>query len=252
MPLRVFQYPPSHGVPNLSPFCCKLTTWLRMVGLEHERVFVQDARRSPTRTIPWIVDDDQVVGDTSLIIEHLTRTHDIRLDASLTAEQRSSAHLVQRTLEEHGKWVTAYRLYIAERGWEVTRSIMDGVPALMRPLVANVFLRGRLRKQTLAQGLGRLEHAERMRRGCDDWTAISAQLGTQRWLLGDDPHTVDATVFGFLASIVIVPIDDELRTHVLTLPNLVTYAERAMQTWFPELASGAATAWARAGRSART
>lgn len=235
MSLRVFQYPPTHGVPNLSPFCCKLTTWLRMTGIEHEVVHVTDARRSPTKTIPWIVDGDEAIGDTSLIIEHLTRTRQIALDAELTSTQRATAHAVQRMLEEHAKWVTSYRLFVAEYGWAVTRSTMDAVPAVIRPLVASVFLRGRLRKQGWAQGLGRFDHDERMRRGCDDWTSIATLLGDQRWLLGDKPHTIDAIVFGFLASIVVPPIDDELRRHVRARPTLVAYVERVIETWFPEL-----------------
>lgn len=242
MPILVHAYAPSHDVPNLSPFCCKLVAWLRLAGVEHELAEVTDARRSPTRTIPWITDGDRVIGDTTEIIAHLVRTRGVDPDAGLTAEQRAIALTVQRTLEEHGKWLTAYRLFVSDVGWAVTRTIMDPVPALFRPLVANRFLRGRIRKQLWAQGLGRHPHATRMRRGCEDWTAISALLGDRPWLLGDRPRTIDATVYGFLASVVRTPIDDEIRRHVLGLPNLVAYVDRATRAWFPELAAPASAA----------
>lgn len=34
--LRLFQFPRILGVPNLSPFCCKLETWLRIAGIPYD------------------------------------------------------------------------------------------------------------------------------------------------------------------------------------------------------------------------
>jgi hypothetical protein len=29
-PIKLFQFPRLFGIPNISPFCCKLETWLRI------------------------------------------------------------------------------------------------------------------------------------------------------------------------------------------------------------------------------
>jgi hypothetical protein len=31
-PIKLFQFPRMFGIPNVSPFCCKLETWLRIAG----------------------------------------------------------------------------------------------------------------------------------------------------------------------------------------------------------------------------
>src|SRR5262249_9590664 len=31
--IKLFQFPRMFGIPNISPFCCKLETWLRMTGM---------------------------------------------------------------------------------------------------------------------------------------------------------------------------------------------------------------------------
>jgi Glutathione S-transferase N-terminal domain len=43
-PIKLFQFPRMFGIPNLSPFCCKLETWLRMAGVPYE---VVDTPRGP-------------------------------------------------------------------------------------------------------------------------------------------------------------------------------------------------------------
>jgi hypothetical protein len=36
-PIKLFQFPRMFEVPNLSPFCCKLETWLRIAQIPYER-----------------------------------------------------------------------------------------------------------------------------------------------------------------------------------------------------------------------
>jgi glutathione S-transferase len=46
------------GIPNPSPFCMKLETWLRMTRIPFEIVRVVDPRKGPKGKVPWI--EDQV------------------------------------------------------------------------------------------------------------------------------------------------------------------------------------------------
>ena len=45
------QFPRIWGLPNASPFCLKLETWLRMAGIEYQIVEVTDLRKGPERQI---------------------------------------------------------------------------------------------------------------------------------------------------------------------------------------------------------
>jgi hypothetical protein len=51
--IRLHQYPPMFGIPNPSPFCMKLETWLRMTRLPFEVVRVVDPRKGPKGRVPW-------------------------------------------------------------------------------------------------------------------------------------------------------------------------------------------------------
>ena len=78
--IRLFQFPRMFSIPNLSPFCCKLETWLRIAGIPYEVVDTLEPRKAPKGKLPFIEDAGLRMGDTSLIIEHLVRTRGVDPD----------------------------------------------------------------------------------------------------------------------------------------------------------------------------
>src|SRR5262245_48311172 len=156
-PIKLFQFPRMFAIPNLSPFCCKLETWLRIAHIPYEVVDTPDPRAGPKGKLPFIEDVGLRMGDTSLIVDYLAKTRGIDLDRHLKASQRGIALLVQRTLEEHYAFVTLYTHFIRADGWRYTRASFDSVPAVARALVASM-ARGRMRKILWMQGV--LRHSD--------------------------------------------------------------------------------------------
>src|SRR5262245_57526176 len=93
-PIKLFQFPRLFPIPNLSPFCCKLETWLRIAGIPYDIVDTPNPRKGPKRKLPFIQDAGLRMGDTSVIIAHLTKTRGIDPDARLDRSQRATAILV--------------------------------------------------------------------------------------------------------------------------------------------------------------
>jgi glutathione S-transferase len=234
-PIRLFQFPRMFGVPNLSPFCCKLETWLRIARIPYEVVDTSDPRKGPKGKLPFIEDGGLRIGDTSLILDHLMRTRGIDLDANLDASQRSIALLVQRTLEEHYAFVLLYTHFIRDDGWRHTRANFDSVPAIVRPLVASM-VRGRMRKILWTQGLLRHSDEDIIEAGLRDWRAVVVMMSGGPFFFGGTPTSVDAIVFGTLATTVLTPIESPIRDFLRSQPACAAYAERMRAQFFPELA----------------
>ncbi len=95
-----------------------------------------------------------------------------------------------------------------------------------------VFARRGLRKQLHAQGTGRHSRDEIYAIGCRDVTALSELLGDQPFYLGDEPASVDATAYSFLANLLWVPIDLPIRAHAQKLPNLEAYCQRMKARYY--------------------
>ena len=62
-PIKLFQFPRLFEVPNLSPFCCKLESELRIAGIPYETVNISDPRKGPKGKLPFIEDGSRRIAE---------------------------------------------------------------------------------------------------------------------------------------------------------------------------------------------
>jgi glutathione S-transferase len=236
-PIKLFQFPRPRmfDVPNLSPYCCKLETWLRMTGIAYEIVDTPDPHKSPKGKLPFIEDSGVLIADSSVIIDHLVKTRGIDPDVHLTEAQRATALLVQRTLEEHYAFVVLYTHFIRPDGWRHTHAVFDSIPGFIRPLVTRI-VRGRMKRLLWSQGVSRHSDEDIMEFAIRDWRAVLAFMSDDPFFFGNRPSSVDAIVFGALATTALTAIQSPIRTFLLSQPRAIAYAQGMRARFFPDLA----------------
>ena len=250
-PIKLFQFPRMFGIPNVSPFCCKLETWLRIARVPYEVVDTPDPRKGPKGKLPFIEDAGVRIADSSIIVDYLVKTRGVDPDAHLDASQRAIALLVQRTLEEHYAFVLAYTHILRDEGWQHTRARFTSVPVIVRALVGSL-VRGRVKKMLWKQGVLRHSHEDIVESALRDWRAVLMVMSDGPFFFGDEPTGVDAIIFGALATSVLTPIESPIRDFLRSQPAGVAYAERMRARFFPDLAiAPARQAAARTKGSAR-
>ena len=232
--IRLDQFPRMLGVPNISPFCCKMETWLRIAGIPYEVVDTPDPRKGPRGKVPFIDDGGLRVPDTSLIIAHLVRTRGVDPDAGLSDAQRATSMLVQRTLEEHYAFVVAYTHLVREEGQKHTSARFEAIPAFVRPFVARL-VTNKVKALLWQQGILRQTDEDILQSGIRDWEAVLAVMSEGPYFLGERPTTIDATVFATLATTIFTPIETPIRAFLRAQPAAVAYAERMRARFFPDL-----------------
>jgi glutathione S-transferase len=237
--IELFVFPRLFAIPNLSPFCCKLETWLRIAKISYRVVETSDPRTAPRRKLPFIQDDGVRVADSSVIIEHLSRTRSIDLDAGLSPNQRATALLVQRTLEEHYAFVLAYTHLFRDEGLRHTRARFDRLPSMVRPFVARAVHQS-VKTLLWNQGLLRCAHDEIVAAAIADWRAALTFASEGPFFFGEQATSVDAIVFGALAPTILTPIETPIRDFLRSQPKVVAYATRMRDRFFPELATSSA------------
>ena len=238
--IRLIQLRRSWGLPNVSPPCMKLETWLRMADIPYV-VAPLDIGNAPKGKIPYIIDKDGVrLGDSTFIIEHLAAQFGRDPDSGLTPGQRAISIAFRRMMKENFYWIIIQARYKDEHNWKVYRQLLmdqlDGVPQDHRPMVGDMY-RQRMLGQMYGHGMGRHTAEEVYRIGIADMRAVSDQLGDNPYLLGERPTTVDATVYAYLANLMQTPMDCPARDFGLSRQNLVSYCARMHARFFPDLES---------------
>jgi glutathione S-transferase len=230
--IKLYQFNPMWNLPNLSPYCLKLETYLRMAKVPFEIVPNADIRKAPKGKMPFIEHEGKQMGDSNLIIEYLKEKFGDPLDQHLSPAEKGVALAFARLMEENFYWVALYARWGIEGNFKkVSQAFFSFLPFPLRWIVPKV-VRKNMLKQLYGHGMGRHSSTEIFEIGKKDLSAVSDFLGNKPFFLGNQPTTVDATLYGFLANILWVPIESVLKEHAKRLKNLEAYCQRMKEKFY--------------------
>ncbi|MGZ9020948.1 MAG: glutathione S-transferase family protein [Rhodoplanes sp.] len=231
MPIRLHKFGEAWGIADPSPFCVKLESFLREADIAYEAVPFEGRRsfaKAPKGKLPFIEDEDgTIMGDSTLIIERLSRQRHIDMDEPLDDRQKCVSLAFRRMLDEHFYWVGVYSRWIDEPGWSTIRQLFFArVPRPIRPFAAALTRRG-IASALRAQGTGRHSRDEIYTLGGEDMQALSRLLGDDAYFFGTSrPTLLDVWAHAFVAEVVAPPIDSPLKAATLALNNLTDHFQR--------------------------
>ncbi|MDD5037341.1 MAG: glutathione S-transferase family protein [Methylococcaceae bacterium] len=232
--ITLYQFARTWGIPNLSHFCVKVETYLRMVKLPYQ-VIATLPFKAPLGKLPFIEDGSMKIADSRLMLRYLKSAYGDALDAHLGVEEKSLANTFQRLIEEHLYWASMItRWRHDDQNWQTNKQAIFGVlPPIVRDLAALAYHR-RINSQILGQGMGRLAMEEVFQLGQEDIDSLANFLADKPYFMGDQPSSLDATGYGFLVNILGCPIESPLKNHALNQKNLLVYCRRMQSEYFPE------------------
>ncbi|MCW5758590.1 MAG: glutathione S-transferase family protein [Phenylobacterium sp.] len=221
------------GLPEISPYVTKTEVQLKMAGLAYEKRAANPAE-GPKGQVPFVdvgpLGGGVRIGDSTFIRGYIERTHGVDFDEGLSPEQRATAWAVERMMENHFAWALCHERWLDPVNFaKGPAHFFDGAPAaVVDGVLAEV--RGNVR----AGGMGRHSDLEIVALGVRALAAVAAILGDRRYLFGDRPCGVDATVFALLAGALTPFFEGELRRRAEGFGTLVAYVDRLMAQFYPE------------------
>lgn len=229
----LYQFPASGGLPNLSPFCLKLETWLRMAGLTYEVKDVVNPRTAPLGKLPMVGIDGKRVADSTLAMEALIARSGIDPDRHLSAREKATALAFKLLFEDHFYWALLYSRWVDPDYWPATRdAFFGGLPGPLKKIVPAVARRSMV-AELQGHGMGR-HPAEQIHAFAEqDLAAVASWLGDNPFFMGQQPGTIDAVAYGFLAQVTLARLPSPLRATVDSFPALRAYCERMRARYFP-------------------
>ena len=220
----LYSYPDLFGVADNNPFGLKVYAFMRLCDIPFDHQHVLDTKSAPRGQLPYLADGDQSIGDSDTIVAHLKQRYHLTIDDGLSRDEQRLDPLVRRTLDDL-YWQMSYSRWKDDRYWPLFRSALLNTHAEITgaDLDAAREYNG-LRYHY--QGIGRYEPAQVYERGVTNLQAVSDVLGTDDFMFGSTPRSLDAAVYGFIANIYFYDIDTPLKQFVLSRQNLVRHCQR--------------------------
>jgi glutathione S-transferase len=228
--ITLYKFLPAWGLPDLSPFCIKVETYLRMTGQPYQ-TRLGKMNQAPKGKIPYVENEGRLLGDSTAIFDDLEARAITPLDQGLGLRERAAARAFQSMLEEHFYFIQIWRRWVDPAGWalvqpEIARFLVaSGVPSVMTGLVSNAIRRKTI-KGSHSQGTARHTPQEIDALGIKLLAAVADWLGDQPCMLGTTPRTIDATVFAFLTTLLGAPLEGAIKDYARSRTNLVAYQAR--------------------------
>ncbi|MGH8435646.1 MAG: glutathione S-transferase family protein [Pseudomonas sp.] len=224
--ITLCQFPPAFNLPNPSPYCLKVETFLRMSGLDYQVKTVFDPRKGPKGKLPFIRLGDEVIADSAVILRALSERWELPLDRHLDAAGRGRAVAITRLCDEHLYFLMVYFRWVEDEGWNQLKPVFFGrLPAPLKWFVPGL-ARSKVRRMLHGQGLGRHHREELLVFAREDLQALSDLLGAAPFFGGVQPCSADAAAYGILANLILCNLDTPLVRLAREFPSLVAYCER--------------------------
>lgn len=231
--IELHQFSPYWGLPNASPFCMKLETYLRMANLPHQIVYEDQLDKAPKGKMPYIVDQGKKIGDSNLIVEYLTETYGDRTDSHLSPSDRGISLAMRRMIDENLYWCLVYSRWIDEPNWAMTRSAYFGkLPPVLKQILPGVLRKG-VRKSLEHHGMGKHTADEIYAIGNRDLIALSGFLSDKQFFFGNEPTLLDAAAYAMVLNLIKDPMVSPIATQARQLDNLVAFCDRMTARFYP-------------------
>lgn len=231
--IQLYGFGRNLGLTDASPFVAKVHAFLKMADLDYETVSnPRNIGKSPKGKLPYIVDGKTTVGDSQLIIEYLTDKYNIELDSHLSSEQKASAYLIGKSLDENLYWCLVWSRWQHDTTWQVTKkAFFKGLPFPISAIIPNM-LRKKVIKSLYAQGTGRHSETEIIAIADRSFQALSDLLADKSFFFGDKISGFDATAYAFISSFTQANLDNDINNKAKSHKNLVAYADRIKEEYF--------------------
>jgi len=158
--ITLYQFPRMWGIPNPSPFCVKIETYLRMAGLDYKIDPSADLQKAPKGKFPYISDGETILADSSFIVDYLVKTYGDRVDNHLSTREKAEAHAIGKMCGESLYWTALYSRWVEPQNWPILKvDLFKMLPPLLRRIIPGI-VRKRVFRDLKGQGYGRHSREE--------------------------------------------------------------------------------------------
>jgi len=227
------------GLPSIDPDCLAVLAYCKFSGAPVDVSYTGNTWRSPSGTLPVLRNEDVVHTKVPDIFSYLRKEH-WGSDSHISGKESADTVAFSAMLEEKIVPAMLHLWWLDEKTYtDITRPWY----AKVIPFPLTLFVPWRLHKSaemrvTLTKGSEHITDGETetkiYREAKECLNILSYKLGTNAFFFGNSPSSLDARVFGYLATLMKVPLRNHpLQVHLKQCDNLMTFVSNILTTYFP-------------------
>ena len=234
--IKLYSFGPAFNLADPSPFVAKIDLHLRANNIRYESIASADnLQTAPKGKLPYIDDNGTIVCDSSFIVEHLKEHHNADIDSWLSDEQKATAHLINKSLEENLYWCIVHSRWINDDTWPIVKAnFFDAMPFPLNKIIPIVARRS-VRANINGHGMGKHSDEEIMHIAKCSLQSLSTLLDEKDFFFGDQLSSLDITAYVMISSLTQASLDTPMNHMAKEFDNLVRYTQKIQQTYYPEL-----------------
>ena len=227
------------GISDDSPYVSRVEAYLRLIQQPYVKKESQGLMENPRGKVPVANIKGQMVDDSSAIIATLQNVFDVKVDANLSQEDLTKGYMIRQVLFGSLYWVLLHQKFETDFGRNTfIKHVAAKFPPVIRNLICALVFRN-MHACLHGCGIGRMPHADIVKKGQADVRCLSQLLGKKKYFMGDGdkPTSYDSDVYCWLVMLFYDqaqkanPWIDDIKEEC---PNLVEHVDRMRALLYPE------------------
>jgi hypothetical protein len=222
-------------LPGASPFCIKLESWLRLAGLPYTLMEADDRQGVSKRSLPRVISETgRSMDGLRRVMQHVRSEARTDPDAWLTTDERVFSQAVGHLYADWLVPAMVWLGWVEEESWPGLRAIYappegQSLPVHLDPLREHLNLR-------ICELALREEERERVTElVVREVESLTDFLGSKPFFFGDQPSSVDCTVFALLVVSAAAPPESALGQLTHGSYRIGDYVRRMVSRLYPEM-----------------
>ena len=226
------------GISDSSCYVSRVEAYLRLIKQPYVKKLSLGGSENPRSKVPFANVKGTMVDDSSRVIATIKNSLNSTVDDNLTDEQKSIGHLIRQLLFGSLYWVLLHQKFDTAGGREAfTKEMSAKIPPIVNKFVIAMIFRS-MNANLHGCGIGRMPHAEIVKKGQEDVRALSTLLGKQKFFFGKEPTSYDTDVYSWL--VLLFYDSAQLQNQWVNdikeeCKNLVDHTVRMRKLLYPEL-----------------
>lgn len=207
--MQCFLFQSAYGIIDINPYAMKVALILKINNIPHQLIYQPYQNQSPTGLLPYIIDGDVILADSSAIVDYLRQQYGLESDRVMDENDTKPWRQLEKLCENDLYPIIVHSRMLDPSGLEVMTS-NKAITDTLHSKKSIESAQNKMQQLINASSISKLSQEQRYSRGIDILCEIENTINKGTLWLDQRPSTCDATVYAFLENI-----------HAIPLPNMM-------------------------------